>query len=80
MSFLHHYQEESSNNNITNCSVRLAGIVACSNKVSSIDFGELSCKCSKTRKDIWIIDSGASNHITFYTPHLTNIKQLSYPI
>ncbi|OIT05026.1 hypothetical protein A4A49_65279, partial [Nicotiana attenuata] len=54
-----------------------AGIIACT---SSIDFGKLSCECFKNKTDSWIIDSGASNNMTFNRSLLTNIVTLSYPL
>ena len=58
-------------------SVNFGGTIICS---SSIDFGNPSCECFKSSADLWIIDSGASNHITFNKASLTNIQTMSYPM
>lgn len=58
-------------------SMNFAGIVVCT---SSIDFGNPSCKCFESSADLWIIDSGASNHITFNKTSLSNITTLPYPM
>ncbi|XP_075080416.1 uncharacterized protein LOC142165925 [Nicotiana tabacum] len=39
-----------------------AGMIVCT---TCIDFGKLSCKCFESKTDTWILDSGASNHMTF---------------
>ena len=65
------------NSNMEAGSVNFAGTIICS---SSIDFGNPSCKCFKSSADLWIIDSGASNHITFNKSSLTNIQTMSYPM
>ena len=57
--------------------MNFVGTIVCS---SSIDFGNPSCKCFKSSADLWIIDSGASNHITFNKSSLTNIQTMSYPM
>ena len=58
-------------------SMKFAGIVVCS---SSTVFDNLSCKCFESSANLWIIDSGASNHITFSKNCLINIKTLPIPI
>ena len=65
------------NSNMEAGSVNFAGTIVCS---SSIDFGNPSCECFKSSADLWIIDSGASNHITFNKTSLTNIQTMSYPM
>ena len=55
----------------------LAGILACHSSISKI--GDLSCKCDKLTAGSWIIDSGASHHMTFTKDNLTNLKTLPYP-
>ncbi|OIT04864.1 hypothetical protein A4A49_65361, partial [Nicotiana attenuata] len=67
----------SSNANITSGSANFAGIVVCT---SSIDFDKPSCKCFESKNDFWIIDSGASNHMTFNKIALSNISTLPYPV
>ncbi|KAH0739575.1 hypothetical protein KY290_038280 [Solanum tuberosum] len=34
----------------------------------------------RKKADLWILDSGASHHMTFNRQHLTNILQLPYPL
>ncbi|OIS96634.1 hypothetical protein A4A49_60689, partial [Nicotiana attenuata] len=82
---LQHFQndgaENSSNarraNAIVNFAGNFAGIVTCT---SSIDFDKLSCKCFQVKADLWILDSGASHHMTFNKTHLQNIVTLPYPL
>lgn len=57
--------------------MNFAGIVTCT---SSIDFDKLSCKCFQAKADLWILDSGASYHMTFNKTHLQNIIVLPYPL
>ncbi|OIT39417.1 hypothetical protein A4A49_58025, partial [Nicotiana attenuata] len=54
-----------------------AGMIVCT---SSIDFGKLACKCFESKTDTWILDSGASNHMTFNKSLLSNIQFLPYPL
>ena len=54
-----------------------AGIIICT---SSIDFGKQSCKCFKNKSDSWILDSGASNHMTFNISLLHKITFFLYPL
>ncbi|XP_075104166.1 uncharacterized protein LOC142178474 [Nicotiana tabacum] len=63
--------------NATSGTTNFAGMVACT---SSIDFGKLSCECFKNKADSWIIDSKASNNMTFNRSLLTNIINLPYPL
>ncbi|XP_019231603.1 PREDICTED: uncharacterized protein LOC109212417 [Nicotiana attenuata] len=63
--------------NVNTLSANFAGIIACT---SSIDFGKLSCECFKNKTDSWIIDSGASNNMTFNRSLVTNIIALPYPL
>lgn len=64
--------------NAHDCGVaNFAGIVACT---TSIDFGKLSCGCYNSSSDLWIIDSGASDHMTFNKKFLSNIIHLPYPL
>ncbi|XP_070005316.1 uncharacterized protein [Nicotiana sylvestris] len=80
MTLLQHFQVGNvggspSNNNITTSSANFVGIVV---YTSSIDFDKPSCKCFESKTDLWIIDSGASNHMTFNKHALTNITRLPY--
>ncbi|OIT03013.1 hypothetical protein A4A49_57631, partial [Nicotiana attenuata] len=79
INLLQHFQTggSSSNANITSGSANFAGIVVCT---SSIDFDKPSCKCFESKNDFWIIDSGASNHMTFNKTALSNITTLPYPV
>ncbi|OIT27251.1 hypothetical protein A4A49_57924, partial [Nicotiana attenuata] len=63
--------------NATSGAANFAGMIA---YTSSIDFGKLSCECFKNKADSWIIDSGASNNMTFNRSLLTNITNLPYPL
>ncbi|XP_019260646.1 PREDICTED: uncharacterized protein LOC109238613 [Nicotiana attenuata] len=82
MTLLQHFQVgyaggSTSNINATSGSANFAGIVVCT---SSIDFEKPSCKYFESKADLWIIDSGASNHMTFNRHALTNITKLPYPL
>ncbi|KAH0650934.1 hypothetical protein KY284_030846 [Solanum tuberosum] len=85
MNLLQHFQnenvgEDAGANNASSVaagSMNFAGIVVCS---SSTDFGNPSCKCFESSANLWIIDSGASNHITFNRTSLINIRTLPFPI
>ncbi|XP_075080470.1 uncharacterized protein LOC142165975 [Nicotiana tabacum] len=55
----------------------MTSIVVCS---SSIDFDKLSCRCFESKIDTWILDLGASNHITFNKSLLSDIVTLPYPL
>ncbi|XP_070046341.1 uncharacterized protein [Nicotiana tomentosiformis] len=63
--------------NTASGATNFAGIIACT---SSIDFGKLSCECFKNKADSWIIDSGASNNMTFNKSLLTKIITLPHPL
>jgi len=63
--------------NIMDGAVNFAGIMVCHSSINEI--GNLSCSCSKLSAESWIIDSGASNHMTFNKTLLTNIRPLPYP-
>ena len=79
---LHHFQTNNAgaiedNPDMGNGSVNFAGNIVCT---SSIDYGKSSCKHFESKSDLWILDSGASNHMTFHKSYLTNIRSLPYPI
>ncbi|XP_047268014.1 uncharacterized protein LOC124898408 [Capsicum annuum] len=57
--------------------VNLAGILACHSSMTEI--GNLSCACKTLSADSWILDSGASHHMTYKKDLLTNIVILPYP-
>ena len=46
-----------------NGAVNLADILACYSSIN--DIGDLSCECVKLTAGSWIIDSGASHHMTY---------------
>ncbi|KAH0650929.1 hypothetical protein KY284_030841 [Solanum tuberosum] len=76
MHLLRQFQCNADSDN-THGAANFAGIVICT---SSIDFSKPSCKCYESKDDQWILDSGASNHMTFNKASLTNIKTLPYLI
>ena len=39
----------------------------------------MSCKCERLTVGSWIIDLGASHHMTYTKHNLTNLKPLPYP-
>jgi len=63
--------------NTLNGVVNLAGILACYSSMTEID--DLSCKCTRLAASSWIIDSGASHHMTYNKTILKNIRTLPYP-
>ncbi|XP_059306488.1 uncharacterized protein LOC132057923 [Lycium ferocissimum] len=67
------YQEQYENYAQNN----MQGTIACT---SSIDFAKLSCGCFKDKADLWILNSGASHHMTFSKDQMTNILTLPYPL
>lgn len=64
-------------NNMMNGAVNLVGILAFYSSINEI--GDLPCRCVKLAADSWIIDSGASHHMTYKTTTLTNVIPLPYP-
>lgn len=64
-------------NNIFGGAANFAGILTYSSSIT--DVGTFSCKCSNPSYDSYIIDSGASNHMTFNKNLLTNIRLLPHP-
>lgn len=54
-----------------------ASMIACN---SSIELDTLSCGCFETKTDLWILDSGATHHMTPNKSHLYNITILPYPL
>ncbi|KAH0650738.1 hypothetical protein KY284_030650 [Solanum tuberosum] len=63
--------------NMMSGAVNLAGILACYSSITEI--GDLSCRCAKLTAGSWIIDSGASHHMTYNKTILKNIRPLPYP-
>ncbi|XP_019258158.1 PREDICTED: uncharacterized protein LOC109236429 [Nicotiana attenuata] len=56
--------------------VNFAGTIACS---SSIEHDNQLRECSDSNVDSWILNSGASNHMTFNKKLLCNVKTVVYP-
>ncbi|OIT03468.1 hypothetical protein A4A49_57494, partial [Nicotiana attenuata] len=83
VSLLQHFQTGSivegpaSVNMVGEASMNFAGMIACT---SSIDFDNPSCRCFNAKADLWILDSGASHHMTFDKSQLQNIVNLPYPL
>ncbi|XP_060212195.1 uncharacterized protein LOC132639793 [Lycium barbarum] len=63
--------------NFISGAVNLAGRIACYSSMTKI--GELSYVCKTLSANSWIIDSGATNHMTYNKALLTNIITLAYP-
>jgi len=63
--------------NMMSRAVNLTGILACYSSITEI--GDLSCRCTKLTAGSWIIDSGASHHMTYNKTILKNIRPLPYP-
>ncbi|XP_019267368.1 PREDICTED: uncharacterized protein LOC109244690 [Nicotiana attenuata] len=79
LSLLQHFQVgnggESNSSVSGRASVNFAGMIACT---SSIDFDNPSYKCFNAKADLWILDSGASDHMAFDKTHLQNTINLPY--
>jgi len=80
---LQHFQKDydvecsTTNQVFANCIIDFAGTIICT---SSIDSSKLSCACFKNKSDSWILDSEASNHMTFNISLLHNVTTLPYPV
>ncbi|OIT33516.1 hypothetical protein A4A49_65846, partial [Nicotiana attenuata] len=68
--------EKSTNNCINGGAVNFAGTSACS---THFDSNNHLCDSSSSNADTWILDSGATNHMTHNKSILTNVKTLVYP-
>lgn len=66
-----------SSNNIACWATNLTCILAYSTYKEIVE--TTVCKCSKLVIDLWILDIGASNHMTYRKSFLNNIRTLSYP-
>nr|XP_016487144.1 PREDICTED: uncharacterized protein LOC107807306 [Nicotiana tabacum] len=82
MSLLQHFKtssggEDPNSLNLSSGAANFAGIIVCT---SLVDFGKLSCRCFKSKIDTWILDSGASNHMTFNRSSMCDITILPYPL
>ncbi|OIT31108.1 hypothetical protein A4A49_58273, partial [Nicotiana attenuata] len=64
-------------NNITSGAVNFAGLLACCTYDEII--GDLSYKCSHLPANFWILDSGASNHMSYNKDLFTNTRTLPSP-
>ncbi|OIT36487.1 hypothetical protein A4A49_60451, partial [Nicotiana attenuata] len=69
-------------NSTSNCikgeAVNFAGTSACSTHFESNNSNHL-CDSFRSDVDTWILDSGATNHMTYNKSILTNVKILAYP-
>ncbi|XP_016558245.2 uncharacterized protein LOC107858017 [Capsicum annuum] len=70
-------ENSDSNNFAVNGSANFAGIIACS---TSDVHGRLSCKCVKNMASTWIIDSGASHHMSYNDSSFFNTQNLPHPL
>ncbi|OIT02573.1 hypothetical protein A4A49_56596, partial [Nicotiana attenuata] len=68
--------DNSTSNCINGGAVNFAGISACSTHFESSNH---LCDSSRSDADTWILDSGATNHMTHNKSILSNIKTLVYP-
>ncbi|XP_019241750.1 PREDICTED: uncharacterized protein LOC109221753 [Nicotiana attenuata] len=68
--------DKSTSTTINGGAENFAGISACSTHFDSNDH---LCDSSSPNDDSWILDSGATNHMTYNKLLLTNIKILVYP-
>ncbi|OIT39819.1 hypothetical protein A4A49_63699, partial [Nicotiana attenuata] len=68
--------DNSGNINMTGGAVNFAGMTTFH---SSIESSKQSYESSKENVDSWILDSGATNHMTYNKASLSNIKTLVYP-
>ncbi|XP_075095451.1 uncharacterized protein LOC142173716 [Nicotiana tabacum] len=68
---------EGPKNNMTYGAANFAGILACSTYKEIAE--TTMCRCSKSIADLWILDSGASNHMTYRKSFLKNVRTLPYP-
>lgn len=71
------HKESANDLNNAHGAVNLAGILACHSSITKI--GNLSCRCVDFSANSWIIDSGATNHMTYNKTLLTKIRPLPYP-
>ncbi|XP_009593383.2 uncharacterized protein [Nicotiana tomentosiformis] len=69
--------EDSDDTHLSNGAVNFAGIMACS---FSVSHGNSHCKCFRTMSDTWIVDSGASRHLTYNKSIFLEIRPLYYPL
>ncbi|XP_070054707.1 uncharacterized protein [Nicotiana tomentosiformis] len=67
---------KSGNTTINGGAVNFAGNSACS---THFDSSDQLCEKSNSRANSWILDSGATNHMTYNTSLLINIRTLVYP-
>lgn len=70
-------KDNDNSGNMLSGAVNLAGILACYSSMNEI--GDLSCNCAKLTAGSWIIDSGASHHMTYDKTALKNTRTLPYP-
>jgi len=81
LNLLQHFQlgsaGEAAEDQLMSGAANFAGMIACN---SSVDFDKLSCRCFKSKTDLWILDSGATHHMTYNKTHLSDIILLPYPL
>ncbi|OIS97958.1 hypothetical protein A4A49_62424, partial [Nicotiana attenuata] len=68
--------DKSGNTTVNGGVVNFAGISTCS---THFDSSDQLCENSNSSVDSWILDSGATNHMTYNKSLLINIKTLVYP-
>ncbi|OIT01667.1 hypothetical protein A4A49_56829, partial [Nicotiana attenuata] len=76
VSILENFHAGNARNEMKVGAVNFAGISACS---THFDSGSSSHECSMSVADSWILDFGASNHMTYNRSMLINVKTLVYP-
>lgn len=77
MSILQHVQVGSDDSQSQSATTNFAGIFAFSAHLMSC--GNCTCLSSVLTSETWILDSGASDHMTFNKSLLTNITTLFVP-
>ncbi|OIT29812.1 hypothetical protein A4A49_65783, partial [Nicotiana attenuata] len=76
VSILENFHAGNAGNEMKAGAVNFAGISACS---THFDSSSSSREYSRSAADSWILDSGASNHMTYDKSMLINVKTLVYP-
>lgn len=63
--------------NLAVAAMPIEGLIICT---SLIDFEKLSCKCFTTWIDTWILNFGASHHVTFTRSSFLDNRIMPYPL